>query len=393
MKSITLLSVDQGIHNTSDVFNSSSSGVRGDAEWSVRMQRLQGGLSDGVDVVWLDNGCTKLAILPTRGMGIWKGTVAGTPLEWKSPVERPVNPAFVDPMRRGGIGWLDGFNEIVCRCGLGWHGAPGNDVLTNDAGEVVSEQFLPLHGRIANLSAHEVTVSISEDGAITIVGVIDEASVFGGKLRLTSTLTTYIGSNSFEINDAVKNCGSASAEVEMLYHCNFGPPFLDAGSTFHMAASKVAPRDARAAEDVDSWTTYKGPTAGYAEQCYFASPIADEAGRALAVVADADRSKAFAVRFDVATLPMFTLWKNTQAEADGYCTGLEPGSSLPNLRSVERRHGRVINLPSDETITFELAVSVATDADGADALVQEVNALQGDMPPTLHSNPLAEFSP
>ena len=146
------LNVEEGIHDTKTQLSGHIHA------WTASMRRLAGGLSDGVDLLTLDNGRMSLDILPTRGMGIWKGTVDGIPLKWDSPVERPVHPTFVDPMRRGGIGWLDGFNELICRCGLGWHGAPGNDVIQDADGKVVSEQFLPLHGRIANLAAHRMTV-------------------------------------------------------------------------------------------------------------------------------------------------------------------------------------------------------------------------------------------
>ncbi len=392
-KSFTLLNVDRAIHDTETVIDAATTGFgRSDGDWSVHMQRLCGGLSDGVDVIWLDNGCTKLAILPTRGMGVWKGSVAGVPLEWKSPVERPVNPAFVDQMRRGGIGWLDGFNELICRCGLSWHGAPGTDVIKDADGKVLSEQFLPLHGRIANLAAHKVRVHVSEDGEIRIVGTVDEASMFGGRLRLTSTLSTYIGSSAFEIRDSVQNLGSAPAEVEMLYHCNFGPPFLGEGSTFHMAAEEVAPRDVRASEDIATWETYAGPVSGYAEQCYLAKPIAGEDGRSTAVLSSSDASNAVAIRFEASQLPWFTLWKNTQAEEDGYCTGLEPGSSFPNLRTFEREQGRVITLQPQQEAAFEFSVSVALTAHDVEKLVSEVAKIQGGTVPVVHTQPKREWS-
>lgn len=375
----TFLNTDTGIHDLQTTLNSKSCRITAgqNSDWSVRMQRLHGGLSEGVDVVWVDNGCSKIAILPTRGMSIWKAEVAGLPLEWKSPVRRPVNPAFVDPMRRGGIGWLDGFNELLCRCGLGWNGAPGTDVIKDADGNVVFEQFLPLHGQVANLPAHEVKVEVSDGGCITVTGVVDEASVFGGHLRLTSKLTTWVDSNSFEIEDTVQNLASSSAEVEMLYHCNIGRPFLEGGSQVHIAATEVAPRDARAAEGLTDWQIYSEPEVGYAEQVYFSKPIADADGRSLAVLQNSAGDHAVAVRFATKTLPYLAVWKNTQAEADGYCTGLEPASGFPNLRSVEREHGRVINLAPEESVTFELAVSVVDSADDRVALVREVEALQG----------------
>ncbi|MEZ6122301.1 MAG: aldose 1-epimerase family protein [Planctomycetaceae bacterium] len=389
--SFVLMSVDQGIHDTTSVIDAAACGLSSGEGWSVRMQRLSGGLSDGVDVVWLNNGCTRIALLPTRGMGVWKAESAGLPLEWKSPVERPVNPAFVDPMRRGGIGWLDGFNELICRCGLGWNGAPGTDKITDESGKVVSEQFLPLHGRIANLPAHEVTVEIADDGAISVVGVVDESSMFGGRLRLISRLTTYPGSTSFEIMDEVRNPGSSPAEVEMLYHCNFGRPLLEGNSVLHIAASEIVPRNARAAEGIATWNRYTDPEPGYAEQVYFARPIADESGRGLAVLSNADADRGVAVRFDVDTLPWFSVWKNTQAEADGYCTGLEPGSSFPNLKTFERRHGRVISLPSDAEVTFRLAFTAAIDSEDVRQLVAEVAELQSGRPMVVTSKPRPDW--
>ena len=391
-KTFTLLKVDEGIYESDLELNSQSAGITEDNQWSVRMQRLQGGLSDGIDVVWLDNGCTRLAVLPTRGMGIWKAETAGVPLEWKSPVERPVHPTFVDQMRRGGIGWLDGFNELLCRCGLGWHGAPGTDTVRDESGDVVSEQFLPLHGRIANLSAHEVTVEISEDGTISLIGSVDEASVFGGRLRLTSVLTTRIGSNTFEIRDTVTNLGSAAAETEMLYHCNIGRPFLEAGSRVHIPAVQVAPRDARAAEDTNTWTECRGPEPGYAEQVYFTQPIAGDDNRSVAVLTNEANDKAVVIRFDTSTLPWMAVWKNTQADEDGYCIGLEPAGSFPNLKTFEREQGRVTVLESGQSVTYDLSVTVVLTSDDAAAAVTEVSKLQGDTELTLHAQPKPDWS-
>lgn len=386
-----LLNTDDGIHDLKTVIDAKTTSVGTSPEWSVQMRRMHGGLSEGVDVVWLDNGCSKLAILPTRGMGIWKAEVAGLPLEWKSPVQRPVNPAFVDANRRGGIGWLDGFNELLCRCGLGWNGAPGTDVIKDADGNVLSEQFLPLHGQVANLPAHEVSVEVSDDGQITVTGIVDEASVFGGHLRLTSKVTTWIDSNSFEIEDTVQNLASSNAEVEMLYHFNMGRPFLEGGSKVSIAASEVAARDARAVEGLADWETYGEPEVWYVEQVYFSKPIADTDGRSLAVLQNSAADKAVSLRFDTSTLPYLAVWKNTQAEADGYCTGLEPATGFPNLRSVERQHDRIVNLASEESVTFQFTISVVTTSEETTALMSEVEELQNTQPRQTHSQPKVEW--
>src|SRR6266436_3211005 len=115
-------------------------------DWSIRKRTLRGGLRDGVDVIEVHNGALSFSLLPTRGMGLWRGEYRGNFLGWRSPVSGPVHPKFVHLHDRGGLGWLDGFDEWMCRCGLTSNGPPGHDPVT--------KELLTLHGRIANLPAH-----------------------------------------------------------------------------------------------------------------------------------------------------------------------------------------------------------------------------------------------
>lgn len=375
-----LINVDHGVHNTAAPLQST------DGQLSVSMRRLLGGLSDGVDVITIDNGRLKLQLLPTRGMGVWKGVIDGIPLQWNSPVQRPVNPAFVDPMRLGGIGWVDGFNELIVRCGLGWHGAPSKDCIRDAAGNVVSEPFLPLHGRIANLPAHEVTASIDGD-ELTVTGVVDEGCLFGGWLRLKSTLRTQRNSSSFEIIDTVTNLAAAPAESEILYHCNIGEPFLGAGSVLHTALRELAPRNARAAEGISMWNLFNAPQTGFAEQVYFAQPAVDDSGWAHSALADPAEELAFVVRYHSSTLPWFTLWKNTAAKADGYVTGLEPGSSFPNPRSIERQEGRLTTLPPGASVCYKLQFEASVNRTRTRQIINEITALQIGNSRVVHAEP------
>ena len=118
--------------------------LAGANDWSIRKRTLRGGLSDGLDVVELKNGELSMSVLPTRGMGLWRGEFRGIPIEWKSPVARPVHPMFVNLKDRNGLGWLNGFNELMCRCGLAFNGPPGTDGGTD----------VTLHGKIARSEEH-----------------------------------------------------------------------------------------------------------------------------------------------------------------------------------------------------------------------------------------------
>src|SRR5262249_25886782 len=117
--------------------------------WSVRKRTLRGGLRDGVDVLELHNGALALTLLPTRGMGIWRGDYRGIPLGWRAPLLGPVHPRHVNLAERGGLGWLSGFDELLCRCGLARNRPPGEDAYTDRAGRPRRDPLTP-HGRVAN---------------------------------------------------------------------------------------------------------------------------------------------------------------------------------------------------------------------------------------------------
>ena len=107
---------------------------------------------------------------------------------------------------------------------------------------------------------------------------------------------------------------------------------------------------------------------------------------------NAEGDRGVSMSFSTKQLPCFTLWKNTQAEADGYVTGLEPGTNLPNLKTLERERGRVISLAPGESYetSFELRVN-----DTPEAIAQaekQIQALQTSHP-LRHEATIDRFSP
>ena len=158
--------------------------------------------------------------------------------------------------------------------------------------------------------------------------------------NLTSRLSLSADARSFSIADEVSNLASTPAELELLYHINVGPPFLGADSTFHTAFESMSPRDSRAADDVETYGTYLPPTPGYAEQVYYFVPLPDDDGRTTALLANAKSDQGVSVQFDRRQLPCLSQWKCTQPEADGYVTGIEPGTNFPNFKAFEREQER-----------------------------------------------------
>ena len=361
--------------------------------WSIRKQALRGGPSDGVDIIEIDNGALSFSIIPSRGMGIWKGQYRGLDIGWNSPVRGPVNPGFVDLQDRGGLGWLSGFDEAIVRCGLDSTGAPGPDIVPNNMG-IPTEVDLTLHGKIANLPAWRVEISVlpGDPDRLQIVGRVQEAGLFCPQYELVTKVSTFSNSNGLLIQDEVINLKGIPAEMELLYHCNFGEPFLQEGSRLVVPAIEVAPRDERAVEGLDSYETYLGPTNGYIEQVYWYDLLADEDGATLAMLHNADADRALLLRFNKKELPAFTQWKNTASLADSYVTGLEPATDYPNGKAFERSKGRLINLLPGETHSVSLQLEVLTSGQEVINTQNEIDTLQQQQVRIVHPEPIDKYS-
>jgi hypothetical protein len=363
-------------------------------DWSIHKRTRRGGLRDGVDVIEVHNGALSYAVLPTRGMGLWRGAYRGNFLGWRSPVAGPVHPQFVSLTDRGGIGWLAGFDEWLCRCGLASNGPPGEDVVTDKDGRTSRSQ-LTLHGRIANLPANHVEVRVGLDPPyeLSVSGVVEEAGLFLGHLRLTATVTTVPGSNRLRMHDVVENRSAQPAEMEMLYHCNVGPPFLEAGSRVVAPVREMAPLTPRAAQGIDTFDTYAGPTVGFTEEVFVYDLLGDGAGGTMALLYNAAADRGLAVRFNRGELPCFTVWKNTAAVEDGYVTGLEPATNFPNFRGFERKQGRVRVLPPGGRWECSWSIEVFDSKEAVAGALAEVAKLQAHGRETVHRTPQPRFSP
>jgi galactose mutarotase-like enzyme len=380
-----------------------SAGVPVQPHWEIRERDLpglgkagvikrtyHGGLAEGVVALEINNGKLQIDVLPTRGMGLWRVIPDGdrelTSLGWRSPVRGPVHPAFVNLAEPSGLGWLDGFDELLVRCGLESSGAPDFD-------EETKQLKYPLHGRIANRSAHGVTLTIDTDKKeMTLVGIVEESRFHFQKLRLTSTLTTKFDSTSFTIRDEVQNFGDTPATMQLLYHVNFGLPLLDGGSQVVVPARQVAPRNEHAATGIKNWDSYPAPEPGFDEMVYFLELNSAGDGSTRALLKNAHSTRGVSLLFSKLQLPYFTIWKDTAGENDGYVTGLEPGTNFPNPRSFEQSKNRVVRLQPGETKTFDLEMQLHLTPDDVTAAETAIGEIQAGRAPKVFETKQSAWS-
>ena len=378
--------IDAGQSTVRDDVMFGDDGSDGRHSWKLLLRQCRGGRSDGVHVATLENGAMSIDVLPTRGMGIWRVRRGDNTLGWQAPLPGPVNPAFVPLTEPSGLGWLDGFNELLCRCGLESNGPPEFD----DAGRLLR----PLHGRIANTPAHRVELVVDEGaGLLALRGVVDESRFHFQSLRLTTSITTAMGSNEFSWSDEVENVGGHDATLQMLYHFNIGQPLLRPGARISAPIGTVAPLTQVAAkEGVETWNIMPPPRPGSAEQVYVLDLAANDAGDTSVLVSGLTNDEGVGLRFNKRTLPCFTVWRNTPAESDGYVLGIEPGTNYPNPRTFEQQHGRVVTLKPGEKWRASVTATWYADAGSIAEEVKTIAALQGSRQPEMSSQPRADWS-
>ncbi|MDA0196930.1 MAG: aldose 1-epimerase family protein [Bacteroidetes bacterium] len=360
----TLISTENNVSLSDWSLSSEDLGLKGQS-WSVNMVELKGGKQDGVHLIEVDNGRMKLSVIPTRGMSIYSVEYKDIVLGWDSQVKEIVNPKLVNLESNNGLGWLDGFNEWMVRCGIEFAGHPGLD----------QGRFLTLHGRIGNIPASEVEVIIDETPPyrIRVRGRVNEVSDDGPNLELLTEVSTEPGSNSLRIDDVLTNRSNKDQEFMVIYHGNFGPPLLEQGSQLFGTIEKVVAFDEFSLEKVNNWDIYDAPTLGIAERVNCLYPFADDQGMAHFILQNQSGDKAVSFTYPIDQLPFITQWKNM--DSDRYVTGLEPGTGFPHNRSIERKYGRVPILGPGDSRKFNLEYTIHADPVEIKSKIEEIQRI------------------
>ncbi|MEC9080488.1 MAG: aldose 1-epimerase family protein [Verrucomicrobiota bacterium] len=361
---------------------------KGKVRWSVNKRTLSGGKQEGVELIEVNNGRLQFRVIPTRGMSVLDVTMGDVRLGWNSPVKEVVHPSYINLHDRGGLGWLDGFNEWMVRCGLSFAGHPGEDKFINNVG-AESTMDLTLHGKIGNIPASEVVVVVEKKAPhrIRIRGLVNEVSFYGPNLTIWTEISTVPNSSEFQISDELINNGTFDEEFQIIYHANFGRPLLGKGAKMLTASTKIVPFNDNAAKAIDKQEVYPGPVKGFTEEVYKIYPKADKFGKAWAMLTSPKGDRGVTISWPVKQLPYLTQWKNTAAETTGYVTGIEPGTGFPHNRSYERKYGRVPKLAPGKTRSFDLEFKVLGNKEDVKTASEVIKKLQGTVGPEIQKQP------
>ncbi|MDD7401765.1 MAG: aldose 1-epimerase family protein [Eubacteriales bacterium] len=233
----------------------------------------------------------------------------------------------------------------------------------------------PMHGRMRNQVAENLSYAAYwQDNAYILEasGQMREASLFGENLVMRRTVTTVYGSKSFVLHDRIENQGFREEGLMMLYHINFGFPFLDEACEIAIPSYAVRVRDETTKFAEAHWSRMEAPSPGEPEYVFLHEVAADPQNMVTCAIYNHELELGLEIRYSATNLPKFMQWKSL-ASGD-YVLAFEPTNSGPYGRAHEIESGNLHTLlpgQSEENILRFTVLEGAKDFQATCAVIDQ----------------------
>lgn len=308
----------------------------------IRLFSCEEGLARGMRIVRADNGSgLSFTLSPDRGMDIVDCRFRGVPIAFRTPVGYAAPAHFVSH----GLAWLRNWQGgLLTTSGLRNSGNPNGD--------------FGLHGRADNLPCEDLALERGLDGdgryCLRASGVLREASMFGENIRWQRSIETAYQTNAITLHDRFTNLNPTGDYLQLLYHCNFGYPFVSPDLQFIMPEHEVTARTEKARCNIAEWNRLDPPIADYEEECFYHKLPADENGKVSFELHNPVLGIGVRYCYDSAELPQLVEWKNTLEGA--YVLGIEPCNVSLAGRTEDIASGKARRIAPYETIETHLTI-------------------------------------
>ena len=302
--------------------------------YTLRRTAIMEGPAAGMGLIEIANsGGLQIDVLPEAGLDLGIVRYKGTLISWISKngyVSRSLSCASDNHFPNKFPGGL------MYTCGLR---STGGACLDNG-------EWHPTHGRYHDMAADNVSCD-ERDGEIVVRGVIRETALFGHALEVRRTIRVPVDGASIMLEDELSNLTPKPEEYTLLYHCNFGWPFISEQAELVLSDDRVTkPRTPWAEGMLGKECTFSKPVPGEEERVYF-----HENTGCTALLRN--QAMGLSVRLSWSdNLPILAHWRS-MASGDYVC-GLEPTNNYIMGRTEERNNGTLPVIQPFETLRTSL---------------------------------------
>ena len=328
----------------------------------LQMLRIEDGPARGVRLLEFRLGSGfNFKVALDRGMDVGYCEYKGIPLGWIPPTLLPGGWFFEQQTK---FGWLRTAMGGLCNsCGLLHIGNPENASIDQYNFPGRKEERYGVHDRVAMLSAQLTSYDESWVGNELILkacGRLVQAQVYAENLVLRRTYTAQMGEKCFFMHDEISNEGYYPSPLMLLYHLNFGFPFIDDGS--HLVARLSQPAVAINTDQnlitSNTYAEFIPPENHACLQVFELNPISSGDGsNQLAIINPKLGTSGMGVYIKYKPLQLPKLFETRMMGEGHYFVSLEPCTNSFGRAELIRKNEMPILLPG-ETKVFDLEIGV-----------------------------------
>lgn len=208
-----------------------------------------------------------------------------------------------------------------------------------------------LHGNISRFPVRKSSI-LEENDEIVIKSETHEVVALTYDLVLFREIRINKFKNIIQIKDKVKNLGQKREIHNILYHFNFGYPFIDENTELKINSYKVRGRTpiAQKDEEINNCLKLSEPLENYEERCFYhyfdEKPKIEVINKELNLIMN--------MEFSEKTLTNFVEWK--MMSKNNYVLGLEPCSS--EIDGIEKlaKENKLKYLNPNEEKEYEIKI-------------------------------------
>ncbi len=312
--------------------------------FGTRKYQLTEGASNGCRCIDVRTGSgLEYTIVCDRGMDISLASYRGVNLTFLTQ-NAEANPAFYNPYESE---WMRTFSAgLLTTCGPNYLASPCED----------NGEKLGLHGRWSSLSANRVCdLTDVEKGEIRIRGMLYETVTMGHKLSIKREISSRVGASVIVIEDEIKNEGGCAVPLNVLYHINFGYPFLDENTQIEIPSKTVSGYDEYSSKRMSEVKTIQKPYMGAKEKNYLHTFDGETVTARVYNPKILGGMSAY-IRFNSKDLPYMTQW--VLEDYKDYVLAIEPANVPCESRNVLRERGLLPELKAGETKNIRVEIEI-----------------------------------
>ncbi|MBE6940880.1 MAG: DUF4432 family protein [Ruminococcaceae bacterium] len=332
----------------------------------ARNVTVQEGRANGLRAVEVKNGDLRFIAMADKCLDVAE-------LEYKG-----INISFTSKPGLNGRNHFDTHGEEALRSIMG--GLFFTCGLQNICGPCETDGVeYPMHGRIRTTPAEHFSSDAywdGEDYVLEVKGEMRESHLFGTNLVLRRTIRSVFGSGKLEIIDEVENQTAEEADLMLMYHCNFGYPFLAPGTRLVLPSKAVRGREEWSQQHLHCWQTASEPKDGETEYVYLHELAEDAEGNSFAAIVNDELGFGVRLDFDRKVQPYFMEWMSMKS--GDYVIGLEPSNSSVYGRKYHEAQGTMHKIAPFAKETYRLSFTILKDAEEIARTEEDRAALLGD---------------